>query len=398
MGASRYLNLAPRPPPQLVDRVDLCRELIGALTSGGATSVGISCDAALHGFGGFGKTTIAEVACHMPEITSYFKGGILWIVIGENATSRSVAQILSEVMRATGVQLINFTDLHYLKAHARMSVEERVEALGPVLVVFDDVWKWDDLEPYLDPFHCCTRLITTRSIVVARQLDQRVLVDVMTSSESYQMLTKGFKATELLVDTRRALMNLSESLFHWPLLLSISNRLIQRRYKLLQSSNIGSVIDTILREMESDLCALDPMERRTRETAVSQCIAASIKQLNTDEEQYFSMLAVFAEDADIPVIVIRKFWDLPEKQADHLVEKLIETGLLQVCEGSGTSVMRVRLHDVIRSYIVGIRRGDLRVLNHRLLQSYRTDCCDWWDMEEPYVSVPRISLDAGRLW
>ena len=42
----------------------------------------------LHGTGGFGKTTLALSVCHDPDVFAACDGGILWVTLGEQPSSR----------------------------------------------------------------------------------------------------------------------------------------------------------------------------------------------------------------------------------------------------------------------------------------------------------------------
>ncbi len=42
---------------------------------------------ALVGAGGFGKTTLAQAVCRLPEIRERFRGGVLWVTVSENPST-----------------------------------------------------------------------------------------------------------------------------------------------------------------------------------------------------------------------------------------------------------------------------------------------------------------------
>jgi hypothetical protein len=74
----------PNARPEDITRPDVVQPLIGLLgaaSGGGAVAV----TTALAGAGGFGKTTVARMLVHLPEIRYLFRDGVLWITLGEDA-------------------------------------------------------------------------------------------------------------------------------------------------------------------------------------------------------------------------------------------------------------------------------------------------------------------------
>jgi WD40 repeat protein len=74
---------------------------------------------------------------------------------------------------------------------------ERLEGKN-CLVVIDDVWDPAHLEPFLRGGAGCARLITSRQLQVATDVQaQRLLVDEMSGSEAVAMLTANGRASTL---------------------------------------------------------------------------------------------------------------------------------------------------------------------------------------------------------
>src|SRR6185436_3753974 len=80
--AVRVPFMAPDPPAEWVERSALCDRLLGCVLEGGRANP-IATTVALHGSGGFGKTTLAAWLCHHEDVITAFADGILWATLGE---------------------------------------------------------------------------------------------------------------------------------------------------------------------------------------------------------------------------------------------------------------------------------------------------------------------------
>ena len=90
--ASSDLLLAYVPRPTEFNAV---KRLLLSATSVGTT---LAITTALRGAGGFGKTTLAQVLCHDPDIQATYADGILWITFGE--TPPNPLSILKDLIAA----------------------------------------------------------------------------------------------------------------------------------------------------------------------------------------------------------------------------------------------------------------------------------------------------------
>lgn len=71
--------------PELV--ADLVAGLVAAVTRPGASAVGGT--TGLWGAGGFGKTTMARLLAHRPEVREQFPDGVVWVPLGEEVADPS---------------------------------------------------------------------------------------------------------------------------------------------------------------------------------------------------------------------------------------------------------------------------------------------------------------------
>ena len=111
--------------------------------------------AALRGAGGYGKTTLAKALARDTDIQDAYFDGILWAELGEKP-ERLIATLSDLVTLLSGdrpqLETIN-------AAAAKLG-----ETLGDrrILMVVDDVWREQDLRPFLRGGRNCVRLATTR--------------------------------------------------------------------------------------------------------------------------------------------------------------------------------------------------------------------------------------------
>ncbi len=75
--------MAPDLPEGFVQRPAEFDELLAHLLNADRRDP-VAITTALHGAGGFGKTTLAIALCHNDEVIAAFDDGILWVTLGEN--------------------------------------------------------------------------------------------------------------------------------------------------------------------------------------------------------------------------------------------------------------------------------------------------------------------------
>lgn len=144
----------PPLPPGFLPRPEVTETIIHSLS--GSDTVAIT---AVEGMGGVGKTIVANELCHDPRIRDTFKDGILWFTIGKQ--SGLTPETLTREMAM------------HLNQEFRVSSEAAYRSLfrgKSVLVVLDDVWTLDAIEPFLLDSGSSRLLYTTRNHEIAASL------------------------------------------------------------------------------------------------------------------------------------------------------------------------------------------------------------------------------------
>lgn len=221
-GAIWPLVRSPRPavPPGLalpdwvVSRPAEVKQVANALLRSRSQAAGIT--TALHGAGGFGKTTVALMVCADRRVRRWFRGGVYWVTIGRDATGRAaLAGKVNDLIKLVAGQEATFTDPEVagLRLGALLNTGPRR------LLVIDDVWAAEQLAPFAAGGKRCVRLVTTRisGLLVGREVAVRV--DQMSTSQAEQLLSTGLPPLDpavskgFLTETGR-----------WPLLLRLVNK------------------------------------------------------------------------------------------------------------------------------------------------------------------------------
>ncbi|MBZ0275730.1 MAG: hypothetical protein K8I60_06280, partial [Anaerolineae bacterium] len=358
---NRRIPFMPDPPPD--DFVMRSREYdasVAALVS--KTHEAIAITAALRGAGGFGKTTLARAICHDQQVRDVFRDGILWVTLGENSGEQArVDQLLDLVTELTGGRPAVKT-LDAAKAEFRQTLTER-----HVLLVVDDVWKKEHLEPFLTGGRHCARLVTTRYKDTLPDSAFQQNLDAMKIAEAVKLL-----GTKLPDGHTAELTALAGRLGEWPLLLRLVNG------SLRQYLDIGDDLTEALRRADEaltrkGLTAFDRDDEESRNSAVRATLGVSIDLLrNAADRQRFNRLAIFDEDVDIPLVALEKAWGADDFTVRETCAKLLRAALLlRFDRGS------IRLHDVVRSFLRGEHRASLTNWNTALLTAYNPDGKPW---------------------
>ncbi len=124
----------PPLPPSFVNRRVLSKPIVHRLLSGSSTTA----LTAIEGMGGVGKTILALGVCHDKRIRARFSDGIVWLEIGREANVSKQDRI-KRVADALNQKFAYYSEDAYRTVLSGKSV----------LVVLDDVWTRDVIEPFL---------------------------------------------------------------------------------------------------------------------------------------------------------------------------------------------------------------------------------------------------------
>jgi WD40 repeat protein len=383
--------MAPEMPEGFVPRVAEYESVKAKLLDARGDAVGIT--AALRGAGGYGKTALANVLCHDADLQEAFFDGILRVELGErpNDPLGLISDLIKMITgRAEGFNTIG-------AAGAKLA-----EVLGErrFLMVIDDAWREQDLKPFLQGGPNTARLVTTRMDDILPARAQRVVVDAMKGQEALELLSRGLPEDQVIAERAR-LQAISARLGEWPLLLTLVNGFLRERV-IRGGEPLVRSIEGVRRRLEArGVVAFDARDAEARNVAVARTIGVSLELLAPTERDRFRDLAVFPEDADVPIGIIARLWrevsDLDEIDTEDLLQRLLKLSLLLTLELDRRTC---RLHDVVRAYLQHeVGREALSVLNRKLIcalrESEKNGLTDPAERDYFYLNLPMHLAEAG---
>ena len=340
-----------RPGPWVVERQAEVEKIVGALRArpGRVTVV-------VHGAGGSGKTTIAQLASTDPRVLRRFRGRVYWVTLGQEVSGGALAARVNDLTRMIA------PDRSYPFADLRQASDNlaAVLAAGPRrLLILDDVW-FDYQLAAFPAVEFSARLVTTRVSSLVESDSTAVRIDWLKHDQARQLLTHDLPPLpDALADE---LIRLAGG---WPLLLRLINKI------LLDATRSGGDIAALADELSGRLRRDGPVQFESqwdlrdasaRSRTVAATIEASTRLLGSGDRDRFAELALFAEDDDIAIPDIAALWratgGLGELEARVLCARLSDLALL------ARKGVAFRLHDVVRSYLRDSLGADrLRGLN-----------------------------------
>ena len=373
--------LLPEPetalPPELqvpewvVDRPAELVAVVRALVEAGTGVVGIT--TGLYGAGGFGKTTLAWMACADRRVRGWFGGRVYLVTVGRDVREApDIAAKVNDVIKLVTGQDASFADPQLAGQHLGSLLDA-----GPRrLLVLDDVWEADQLAPFTQGGKQCVRLVTTRVPELVAGRGPAVLVDQMSEAQARALLLSGLPPLDEAVAVR-----LLAATGRWPLLLRLVNKILAACAEMAGeidaqgaalaeqlAANGPQVVDEVLDEDGQGLRVGQPSQR---ERAVRATIEASTGLLSNDGAKRFAELSLFAEDETIPFGLVAQLWyataGLDELRASQVCRRLVQLALVSQPAGPGGGVV---LHDVIRDFLrATLRKHQLAELNDVLLDA-----------------------------
>lgn len=373
--ALRVPMMADVMPDGFVERGRELADMKAVLLSDEETSPGVI-GVALVGAGGFGKTWLARALCHNPEIQERFDEGILWITLGEQPTN-----LLSKVGEL--IHALTREGIPPGLDAARSRLWELLDNRAMLLVI-DDVWRSEDLEPFLTGGQgSVRRLITTRNLQVLPMGVRLVKVGEMTEENALNLLAAGLPDSNPQIAAR--LQILAKSLGHWPLLLALTHGYLRNVVK--GGMDLTQAIDQAEAQLRREgLDGFNLHHTKKRDKLATATLDLSLELLSDNERECLLVLAIFPEDIEIPVVMVRRLWwgwrGIDAHQSNELLHHFIGYSLLQRMDFKDGVV---KLHDVVRFYLRNQLRDKLTKAQAVFLKSFKVN--RWADLplEETYL-------------
>jgi len=303
----------------------------------------------LHGMGGIGKTVMAIALAHDEDVRRAFPDGVLWITLGQQPDFLRLQAELAGYL--TGAKP-SFASITQGQEALRLQFADK----GCLLVV-DDLWQAADLEPF-DVLGSRSRLLTTTrdaSLLTALGAQELVL-EVLSRPLAVELLAAWSEQPRDALP--EAAPEVAESCGDLPLALSLAGARVRD----------GAAWEDVLAALRrGDLEFLDHPYG-----SVFKSLRMSIDALPEDTARRYGELAVFPEDTEVPVSVVRRLWrhtgGLDDGESRGLLRSLERKGLLYLtAEGAGENLS---FHDLQRDFLRLIAE-DLPALHNQLADAYR---------------------------
>lgn len=349
--ARRVPFMAPDLQETFVDRPAPTQQLLSQLLDPHRDNP-VAITTALRGAGGLGKTTLATALCHLDDVLSAFDDGILWVTLGQ---SPNLLEALVKVYVALTGDRPGFVDVEDAAFHLAAALKDRT-----CLIVIDDVWQLEHLEPFLRGGADCARLITTRNFEIAAEAS-RVEVDEMTPAEAVRVLSGRLDVGS---GDQIALRDLAHRLGEWPLLLVMANAALRQRVE--RGDSLANALRFVSQKLaEQGVTAFDQRNLNARSHTLRRTIELSLSQLDPDERVQYELLAIFPEDTAVPLAQAARLWGCSNLAAEELVQRFDDLSLLALDLKTGT----FGLHDVLRSFALAQVR-DAAAAHRRLVETW----------------------------
>lgn len=366
----------------VIERPELVDAVVDAL-SADATPVALT---GLEGAGGFGKTTLAALVCRDERVLAQFPGGVLWKALGQQVKGAEITTAVNDLVEYLTGRRPTYSDPQLAGGHLAGVIGDR-----RCLLVLDNVWRADQLAPFLVGAPNCVRLVTSRIGTVVPSKAACVRVEALTEGQAEALLGRSLE-----VD-RATLSGLVLRTGRWPVLCGLVNGIL-RRLAARGDSPIQAIRWAEAMLDTGGPAALDTTDPGARDQAIAKTIEASLSMLAEVDPaavDRYRELGVFRTDTDLPLETLTRYWhhtgDLAPHEAERLCYVYAEVNLIKDFHLDPPTI---RLHDVIAAYLKHSARSRATALHGALLDCFRPGLIDvdevttaWWCLpaDEPYL-------------
>lgn len=313
------LSGTPPTPSLVVGRENDLQILLQKLTSEQST-VAL---AAIRGWPGVGKTTLAATLAHTTGVQQFFIDGVLWTALGE---APSVMLGLGNWLMDLGDDPQRYPTIEGRSARLRTLLQGR-----KALLIIDDVWQSDHAAPFLVGGPQCRTLVTTRQPEVARALGLPAeaihLLGVLSDEKALELLQR-LAPTATSID-KPGTLRLVQELEGLPLALHVAGRLLEAE------STMGWGISDLLDELIDGVKLMNakaPVDSTDLETQVTPTIAVlfqkSTDRLDPETRERFALLGIFVpKPATFDAPAAGAAWDVADPKPT--LRTLVNRGLLE---------------------------------------------------------------------
>ena len=385
-----------RRPEGMIERPAQVDEIALALRLGSSGTVGVT---GIYGGGGLGKTIVAQMVVARKDIQKRFPGGLLWVDLGQEARDVTLADLIGSLcVRLGGRHPELFSPVEAGKQFAGL-----LAARPATLIVLDDVWFPEQLEPFEADAGPARFLVTTRVTSLLPPAAVSVSVDQLDNAQSRTVLLAGLPQLP-----EAAIARLVAATGGWALVVNSTNAILRRviRDGQEEAQRLGQVHDPAryagwLADVltAEGVSALNLGNQYARDKTFAATMRPSLALLSRDDRHRAYELSIFAEDTDIDIGLLSLLWNatggLTASQTRSLAAELRDLNLVTNFQ---PEVGTLRIHDLVREHLSGeLGTEEFRAVHRTLLEAAASHFAieadkdglrAWWD----------LPASTGYLW
>lgn len=323
--------------------------------------------AALVGLGGAGKSTLAAAFGRDVLTRRAFQDDIVWLKVGQKPD-------LLALMNRLDAAIVQRPSRYADEARAQDGLAEALEG-RVTLIVLDDVWRLEAVEPFvamLGPR--CRLLVTTRDSGLAGALGAGIhRVEPLEDEEALTLIAAwaGCEPTDL---PEKALQS-AGACGNLPFALAQCGA-------MARSGTPWADIHEALRTV--DLSFIRKKLKNYPDLDLMRALAVGVQFLDGEDPQLaarYRELAVLPPDVAVAESGLARLWKsaLEPRRARRALGELAEKALLHT-EGEAPN-RRVTLHTLQHDYLRAVTQ-DLPALHEQMLDAYETTCGGHWSRGE----------------
>ena len=317
------------------------------------------------GMGGSGKSVIAAAFARATTTRRVFRDGVFWVPVGETASAL-------EVLRSLVALVPDLDPSRTPSEDGAVTALRTWLAERRALIVFDNVWSVEQVEPILDALGPNSRLVaTTRDAGLATAIGAEAQhVGTLDDAAAIRQLADWVGRSP--DDLPQAAADVARECGNLPFALALHGALAAdgQRWEDLA----GALRD-------ADLAYAEKRFAGYPYPTLLRALQASVDALRRDDPagaQRFLDVAAFQWDHGVPELALLAFWrheGTGERDGRRLLVTLERKSLLTLTgQAPGR---RAFLHDLMRDFVIAAC-PDEASLESRLVAAYRAKCAADW--------------------
>ena len=322
-------------PFYFVERPEISIELKKLLLSEKTARQGTLVISAIYGLGGIGKSTLALAIAHDKAVQYYFPDGIFWATLGQQP---DILSFLHSWIQALGDYDFKPTGIDAASLQLRTLLADK-----KALLVVDDLWNAEDVEPFRVSGAGCKLLVTTREAPVKGAI--RYDLNIMTETQSLALL-RGYLKYELTLEDQKQAKILANTVGYLPLALELAAAQIED----------GIPWAELIEELRAEVANLEILDRleagdttneeKRKHYSLIASFNLSLKRLSPQRLQQFIWLGILRDDVTITEKMATTLWDCRLTEAKKTLRYLRGKALL-LTGVSSEQITNYRVHDLL---------------------------------------------------